>query len=83
MSDSKTYDIESVRQIEALSRSVGGLDQCKRLGFIHEDVQGIMSLSAAGLGYLLYVVARDIRGLAEAFAAGRECAMDEYEHGAT
>ena len=72
-----TFDIDSVRQIEALAKSLGGLAECKRLGFIFEDAQGVMSLSTAGLGYLLYVKARGITSLAEAFAAGYECAHDE------
>jgi hypothetical protein len=73
------FDIESVRQIEALEKSVGGLVECKRLGFIFEDAQGIMSLSTAGLGYLLSVQARGITSLAEAFAAGYECAYEEIK----
>ena len=73
------YDIESVRQIEALEKSVGGLAECKRLGFIFEDAQGIMSLSVAGLGYLLFVKAREITSPAEAFAAGYQCAHDEID----
>ena len=72
-----TFDIDSVRQIEALAKSLGGLAECKRLGFIFEDAQGVMSLSTAGLGYLLYVKARGITSLAEAFAAGYERAHDE------
>lgn len=47
-----TFDIESVRQIEALAKSLGEMDECKRLGFIFEDGQSIMSLSVAGLGPL-------------------------------
>jgi len=78
MSDN-TFDIDSVRQIEALSKSLGGLAECRRLGFIFEDGQGVMSLSTAGLGYLLTVKARNITSLAEAFAAGYECAVDEIE----
>ena len=38
-----------------------------------------MSLSTAGLGYLLFVKAADVTSLAEAFAAGRECAFDEID----
>jgi hypothetical protein len=74
-----TFDIDAVRQIEALSKSLGGLAECKRLGFIHEDDQGVMSLSTAGLGYVLSVKARNMTSLAEAFAAGYECARDEIE----
>jgi hypothetical protein len=72
-----TFDIESVRQIEALSKSLGGLTECKRLGFIYEDEQVVMSLSVAGLGYLLFVKATGVTSLAEAFAAGYQCAHDE------
>lgn len=78
MSDN-TYDIDSVRQIELLKQSLGGLAECKRLGFVFEDEQGVMSLSVAGLGFLLSVKARGITSLAEAFAAGYECAHDEIE----
>jgi len=74
-----TFDIESVRQIESLVESLGSLAECKRLGFIFQDGQGIMSLSVAGLGYLLFVKARNITSLAEAFAAGYECAVDEIK----
>jgi hypothetical protein len=72
-----TFDIESVRQIETLTKSLGGLAACKRLGFIFEDEQGVMSLSVAGLGYLLYVRAGSVKNLAEAFAAGYQCAKED------
>jgi hypothetical protein len=71
------FDIETVRQIEALAKSLVGLAACKRLGFIFEDGQGTMSLSVAGLGYLPFVKARDVTSLAEAFAEGYQCAHDE------
>jgi hypothetical protein len=77
MTESNTYDIETVRQIEVLAKSLGGIAECKRLGFIHQNDDGVMSLSPAGLGYLLYVHATGITSLAEAFAAGRECALEE------
>ena len=83
MSDSKIFDIETVQQIETLSKSLGGIDECKRLGFIFEDEQGILSLSTAGLGYLIYVRAGGIIGLAEAFAAGREWPQQEVNQAAT
>lgn len=60
-----------------LAESVGGLAAAKCLGFIFEDDQGVMSLSAAGLGYRLFIEAADITSLAEAFAAGYRCAKDE------
>ena len=71
------FDINSIRQIEALAQSLGGLETCKRLGFIFQDAQGVMSLSTAGLGYLLFVQASDVAGLAEAFAAGYDCAKSD------
>ena len=77
MTESNAYDIETVRQIEVLAESLGGLAECKRLGFICESEEGVMSLSSGGLGYLLYVRARKITSLAEAFAAGREYALEE------
>lgn len=79
MTKSNAYDIETVRQIEVLAKSLGGIAECKRLGFIYQNDDGVMSLSSAGLGYLLYVHARGITSLAEAFAAGRECALMEID----
>lgn len=72
-----TFDIESVSAIDKLAETLGGLGACKRLGFIFEDEQGVMSLSGAGLGYLLFVEAAGVSGLAEAFAAGYQCAKGE------
>jgi hypothetical protein len=73
-----TFDIESVCQIEALSKDLGGIAECKRLGFVFTDEKGIMYLTVAGLGYLLYVKARDITSVAEAFASGYLCAVEEH-----
>jgi hypothetical protein len=53
------------------------LTECKRLGFIYEDEHAIMSLSVAGMGYLLFVKAAGVTSLAEAFAAGYQCAHEE------
>jgi hypothetical protein len=78
MSDN-VFDIGTLRPLEALIRQLGGLDECKRLGFVCEDENRIMSLSTAGLGYLLFVKAAGITGVAEAFAAGYQCAAEEYE----
>lgn len=77
-----TQDIlafDHLRQLDKLKEAVGGFDECKRLGFIHVDEQGVQSLSAAGMGFLLYVIAKDVTSLAEAFAAGRLAAFDEIE----
>jgi hypothetical protein len=78
MSDN-TFDIETVRQLEALSKSLGGLTECKRLGFVYEDEKGVLSLSFSGLGYLLSVRAGSVTSLAESFAAGYQCAVDEQQ----
>jgi hypothetical protein len=74
-----TFDIDSVRQIDVLAKSLGGLPECKRLGFVVEDERGVMCLTAPGLGYLLYVKARGITSVAEAFAAGFECGHDTID----
>jgi hypothetical protein len=78
MSDN-VFDIGTHRPLETLIKELGGLDECRRLGFVFEDENRIMSLSAAGLGYLLFVKASSITGVAEAFAAGYQCAAEEYE----
>ncbi|MDE3016309.1 MAG: hypothetical protein KGI29_05225 [Pseudomonadota bacterium] len=71
------FDIETHRPLEALIQELGGLDECKRLGFVFEDENRIMSLSVAGMGYLLFVKAVGVNSMAEAFAAGYQCAADE------
>ncbi len=71
------FEMESVRQVEALVQAVGDMEACKLLGFIAEDDRGIISLSVAGLGYLLQVRAAGVTDLAEAFAAGYDCAWEE------
>jgi hypothetical protein len=38
-----------------------------------------MLLSRAGMGYLCFVKAAGTAGVAEAFAAGYQCAVEEYE----
>jgi hypothetical protein len=78
MSDN-VFDIGTLRPLEALIRHLGGLDECKRLGFVFEDENEIMSLSTAGLGYLCFVKAAGITGVAEAFAAGYQCAAEFHE----
>ena len=73
---SNVFDIESHRTVEALIRELGSVAKCKRLGFVFEDENKIMSLSAVGLGYLLFVKAAEVRSVAEAFAAGYECGAE-------
>jgi hypothetical protein len=71
------FDFETLAPLEALIKLLG-MDECKRLGFVFEDEKKIMSLSHAGLGYLVFVRARDITDPAEAFAAGYQCAGEYY-----
>jgi hypothetical protein len=77
MSDN-VFDFETLQPLEALVKHLGGLNECKRLGFVFEDEQKIMSLSHAGLGFLCFVKAMDIMNPAEAFAAGYQCAGEFY-----
>lgn len=79
MTHENVFSFDSLPQIEKLKSLLGGIDECKRLGFIYVDEQGIQSLSTAGMAYLLYVVGKNISSLAEAFALGRMTALDEVE----
>ena len=72
-----TFDIETGTTLNQLIKRHGGLHECQRLGFVFEDEKGVMSPSAAGFAYLMFVVARDITDPAEAFAAGYQAAFDE------
>ena len=68
---------DHLRQLDKLKEIVGGLDECKRLGFVHVDGQGIQSLSTVGLGFLIYVVASDVKTLPEAFASGWQAGTEQ------
>lgn len=78
--DSNTYDFETMRQIEILTKELGTISECKRLGFVFEDDRSIIRLSVSGLGYLLFVNASEVKNPAEAFAAGYQCAGYEIEN---
>ena len=73
------FDFATMRTVEGLARHIGSIEECKRLGFIHTDDKGVMGLSVAGLGYCIWVRARNVTSIAEAFAAGYQCAHDEME----
>ncbi len=77
MSDSNAFEFEHLPQIDQLAKSLGGIAECMRLGFVYENEQGVIALSSAGLGFLVYVRARDITSVAEAFAAGYQAAAEE------
>jgi hypothetical protein len=69
MSDN-VFEIGPHRTLEALIKELGGLDECKRLGFVFQDENKIMSLSSAAAG---------TSSVAEAFAAGYECAAEFHD----
>jgi hypothetical protein len=69
-------NFDHLRQLDTLKETVGGLEECKRLGFVHIDEQGLQSLSPVGLGFLLFIVASDVKTLPEAFAAGWQASID-------
>lgn len=77
MSDN-VFEIGTHRPLSALIRELGSVDEYKRLGFVFEDENKIMSLSHSGMGYLCFVKAADITSVAEAFASGYQCAADHY-----
>jgi hypothetical protein len=62
-------------------RDLGSIDECKRLGFVVEDGSKIISLSTAGMGYFVFVKAASVTSVAEAFAAGYQCASEEKGRG--
>lgn len=79
MTQDNIFAFDHLRQVEKLIESVGSIDECKRLGFVHVDEQGVQSLSAVGMGYLLYIASGHVSTLAESFAAGWQAATDESE----
>jgi hypothetical protein len=70
------FDMERGPTIETLARLLDGIDECKRLGFVKVD-EGVLHLTVSGLGFLLRVRARDVTSVAEAFAAGYDCAKED------
>jgi hypothetical protein len=77
MTENNTIDFETGKTLKALVNRLGSLAECQRLGFVFEDEKGVMSPSAAGVAYLIFVVARDITDPAEAFAAGYQAAFED------
>ncbi|MBP2159122.1 MULTISPECIES: hypothetical protein [Asticcacaulis] len=68
-------DFQNMQQIQRLT-DILGEEECKRLGFLFEDERGVVTLSTAGLEYLIDIEARGIRTIAEAYAAGYQCAAE-------
>lgn len=50
--------------------------ECRRLGFLFDDERGVATLTTAGLGYLIDILAGDVSTMAEAYAAGYQCAAE-------
>lgn len=74
----KAVDFEHMHQVEALRQRLGDVE-CRRLGFIADDERGVTVLSTAGLGFLIYLSHEGTQSIAEAFAAGYECAADFHD----
>ena len=68
-------DFQNMQQIQRLV-DILGESECKRFGFLTEDDRGVATLTIAGMGYLIDVQARGIKSLAEAYAAGYQCAAE-------
>lgn len=69
-------DFKTAGSLNALMHHLGGMDECLRLGFIHQNLDGAMAATAAGEAYLREVVARAITDPAGAFAAGYQAACE-------
>ncbi len=69
------FDFQNMQQIRSLVDRLGEAE-CKRLGFLFDDERGVATLTTAGLGYLLDIEAAGISTLAEAYAAGYQCAAE-------
>lgn len=68
-------DFQNMQQIQKLVDSLGE-SECKRLGFVFDDDRGVATLTTAGLGYLIDIEAMGIKTVAEAYAAGYQCAAE-------
>ncbi len=64
------YDSERHRTIARLIECAGDKERCLELGFIVQDDNSTLHLAPSGLGYLLDVVAADLRTLPAAYSAG-------------
>lgn len=68
-------DFQNMQQIQRLVDRLGEAE-CKRLGFLVDDDRGVATLTTAGMGYRIDIQAAGIRNLAEAYAAGYQCAAE-------
>jgi len=74
----KAVDFDHMHQVEALRHRLGDAE-CRRLGFIADDERGVTVVSAAGFGFLIYLAYEGTQSIAQAFAAGYQCAADFYD----
>jgi hypothetical protein len=71
-------DFETGRTLNVLTHHLGGMDECLRLGFIYQNLDGAMVPTAAGAAYLSEVIAHAVMDAAEAFAAGYRAACEAF-----
>ncbi|UDF04075.1 hypothetical protein [Asticcacaulis sp. AND118] len=74
----KAVDFQNLHQIEKLHRALGDAE-CRRLGFVIDDDRDVATLTTAGLGFLIATDAQGVSTVAEAFAAGYQCAAEFHE----
>ncbi len=72
------HDPDRHRTIEALIENIESKEKGLELGLLAQDDNRTLHLTAAGLGYLLEVVARNLTDPAEIYMAGwNEAVADE------
>lgn len=64
------YEVERHRTIDRLIECAGGEERCLKLGFLVQDDNSTLHIAPAGFGYLIDVVAADLRTLPAAYFAG-------------
>ncbi len=69
------YDLDRHRTIDRLIECAGSKERCLELGFLVQDDNSTLHLSPAGLGYLIDIVATDIKTLPAVYAAGYNQAL--------
>ena len=75
------FDFQNMQQIQRLLDRLGEVE-CKRLGFLFDDDRGVATLTTAGLGFLIDIEAQGITTVAEAYAAGYQCAAEFHSRNA-
>lgn len=73
------YDPDHYKTIEALVAHVQSKERCLELGLIAQDDNRTLHLTAAGLGYLIDVVAQGLTDPAQIYMAGWNQAVDQEQ----